>query len=92
MVALTARTARLPLKTLVIVVSRTGGWADYLRATGAGAFDHRAYPQITGGSSADYSRCIDDRMASDFHKKREQVSLEKEKCHEWQTDVGFVGR
>lgn len=42
------RTTRLPRETLLIVVSRTGDWPDYLRAISAGAFDYLAYPPIPG--------------------------------------------
>lgn len=32
----------------VVVVSRTGGWPEYLRAVDRGAFDYVAYPLING--------------------------------------------
>jgi DNA-binding NtrC family response regulator len=35
-------------KVLVIVVSRTGEWPEYLTAIRAGAFDYLAYPPIPG--------------------------------------------
>ena len=35
-------------KVLVIVVSRTGEWPEYLTAIRAGAFDYSAYPPIPG--------------------------------------------
>jgi len=35
-------------KALVIVVSRTGEWPEYLTAIRAGAFDYSAYPPIPG--------------------------------------------
>ena len=44
-VKLVARSCtRIPL----IVISRIGDWPEYLRATGAGAFDYVAYPPIRG--------------------------------------------
>lgn len=42
------RTARLPRETVLIAVSQTGDWPDYLRAISAGAFDYLAYPPIPG--------------------------------------------
>jgi DNA-binding NtrC family response regulator len=35
-------------KVLVVVVSRTGEWPEYLTAIRAGAFDYLAYPPIPG--------------------------------------------
>ena len=35
-------------KVLVVVVSRTGEWPEYLTAIGAGAFDYLAYPPVPG--------------------------------------------
>jgi len=35
-------------KALVVVVSRTGEWPEYLTALGAGAFDYLAYPPVPG--------------------------------------------
>jgi len=35
-------------KALVVVVSRTGEWPEYLTAIRAGAFDYLAYPPIPG--------------------------------------------
>jgi DNA-binding NtrC family response regulator len=35
-------------KVLVVVVSRTGEWPEYLKAIRAGAFDYLAYPPIPG--------------------------------------------
>ena len=39
---------RSETKVPVIVVSRTGGWPEYLTAMGGGAFDYLAYPPIAG--------------------------------------------
>ncbi len=35
-------------RVLVVVVSRTGEWPEYLKAIRAGAFDYLAYPPIPG--------------------------------------------
>jgi DNA-binding NtrC family response regulator len=35
-------------KVLVVVVSQTGEWTEYLKAIRAGAFDYLAYPPIPG--------------------------------------------
>jgi DNA-binding NtrC family response regulator len=39
---------RSETKVPVIVVSRTGGWPEYLTAINGGAFDYLAYPPIPG--------------------------------------------
>jgi len=39
---------RSATKVPIIVVSRTGGWTEYLMAIRSGAFDYLAYPPIPG--------------------------------------------
>ena len=55
-----SETARLRLKTPVIVVSPTGDWSDYLKAISAGAFDYLAFPAIPG----DLARTVHDALTS----------------------------
>jgi len=49
---------RSETKVPVIVVSRTGGWPEYLTAMGGGAFDFLTYPPIPG----DLQRTIQNAM------------------------------
>jgi DNA-binding NtrC family response regulator len=60
------KAVRLPFKTPLIVVSRTGDWPDYLKAISAGAFDYQAYPPIPGELPRSIGNALTFRTAGGF--------------------------
>lgn len=61
-------------KTPVIVVSRTGDWPDYLKATAAGVFDYQAYPPILGELPRAIRSALASRTANTFGETATKIS------------------
>ncbi len=61
-------------KTPVIVVSRTGDWPEYLKATTAGAFDYLAYPPILGELPRAIRHALAWRTANSFRETATNIS------------------
>ena len=61
-------------KPPVIVVSRTGDWPDYLKATTAGAFDYLAYPPILGELPRAIRNALASRTANAFPETANKIS------------------
>ena len=61
-------------RTPVIVVSRTGDWPDYLKATAAGVFDYLAYPPILGELPRAIHSALASRAANMFGETATKVT------------------